>query len=128
MTQRKTVTIPALRLTDRFNRLHGNRDQYEVTGYKEASGSIYALSLAGYTLYQDSPYFEELAKVYAAMDAGEKAEVKQEGMTEEVKRQVLEGVFHSRHMSSSVDEDAKELLASEFAANFDNRFNEIFGG
>jgi len=128
MTQRKTITVRSKRLSDKFNASHGNREEYTVTGYKELDGRIYALSLAGYTLYQDSPYFEELAKVYVAMDTGEKAEVKQEGMTEEVKRQVLEGVFHSRHMSSSVDEDAKELLAAEFAANFDNRFNEIFGG
>jgi len=127
MTQRKTITVRSKRLSDKFNAAHSNREEYTVTGYKELDGHIYALSLAGYTLYQDSPYFEELAKVYTAMDTGEKAEVKQEGMTEEVKRQVLEGVFHSRHMSSSVDEDAKELLAAEFAANFDNRFNEIFG-
>jgi len=128
MSQRKTITVRSKRLSDKFNSAHGNRDEYAVTGYKELDGQIYALSLAGYTLYQDSPYFNELAKVYAAMDTDEKAEVKQDGMTEEVKRQVLEGVFHSRHMSSSVDNDAKELLAAEFAANFDNRFNEIFGG
>lgn len=128
MNIRKTVTIPALKLTDRFNRLHGNREQYEVTGYKEANGSIYALSLAGYTLYPDHEFFGELLGVYMNFNTAEKVETKQDGMTDEIKRQVLEGVFHGRYMSSDVDEEAKQLMASEFAANFDNRFNEIFGG
>lgn len=128
MNIRKTVTIPASLLTNRFNALHGNREEYAVTGYKEASGSIYALSLAGYTLYPDHEFFGELLGVYMHFDVAEKVEVKQDGMTEEIKRQVLEGVFNSRHMASTVDEDAKQVLAAEFAANFDNRFNEIFGG